>query len=106
MSWLVDALIGIGIQMSAGFIMGFLAGYAAKKVAKVVAVVLGIFILALMLLNYYGIIMVRWEKLVGLGEEALRWIEAQGTSVATFVLMNLPMIGTFTAGFIIGFKKG
>ena len=106
MSWLVEALIGVGVQLSAGFIMGFLAGYAAKKVAKVVAVILGIFILALMFLNYYGIIMIRWEKLVGLGEAALKWIEAQGTSAATFVLMNIPMISTFTAGFIMGFKKG
>ena len=106
MSWLIDALIGVGVQISAGFIMGFLAGYAAKKIAKIVAIILGTFILVLMFLNYYGVIVIRWEKLIGLGEAALQWIEAHGTSAATFVLANMPMISTFTAGFVLGFKKG
>ena len=105
MSWLIDALIGIGIQLSGGFIIGFLAGYAAKKIAKIVAVILGTFILALMFLNFYGIVEVRWEKLAGLGEAALSWIESQGTSAAKFVVMNAPMLSTFLMGFIMGLKK-
>ena len=105
-SWLVDALIGLGAQVSIGLVGGFLAGYAAKKIAKVVAVILGAFILALMGLNYLGIIAIRWERLIGLGEEAMTWIEIHGTPVASFVVTNLPFVTTFLAGLALGLKKG
>ena len=105
-SWLISALIGLGTQVSVGFIGGFLAGYAAKKIAKVVAFIIGTFILILMGLNYLGVIAVRWERLIGLGEEALTWIEAHATSAAAFTVMNLPAIATFVAGFVLGFRKG
>lgn len=105
-SWLTSALIGLGVQVSAGFITGFLAGYAAKKIAKVIAVILGAFILALMGLNYLGIIIIRWERIIGLGEEAITWIETRGTPIASFMLVNLPIAATFLAGFALGLKKG
>ena len=104
--WLAEALIGLGVQVSLGFIGGFLAGYAAKKIAKVVAVIIGSLILFLLALNYLGVIIIRWEKLIGVGEETLTWLKAHGAGFAVFLLMNIPAITTFMAGFALGFKKG
>ena len=49
-----DPLYGLVLQLGAGGAIGFLAGYAIKKLARLVAVGLGLLILLLMVLNYYG----------------------------------------------------
>jgi len=101
-----DPLLGLAIQLGAGGLLGFFAGYALKKLAKIVAVLLGVFVLCLMALNYYGVIEVKWTELAGLGEEVLRWLESRYTSVAGFVIENLPFAGSFIAGFALGLKVG
>ena len=99
-----DPLLGLAIQLSTGGLLGFLAGFALKKLAKVLAVILGLFVLGLMVLNYYGVVRVDWSGLIGLGEEALKWIEIRYSSIAAFVLENLPFAGSFLVGFAIGLK--
>lgn len=101
-----EPLLGLTIQLGAGGLLGFLAGYALKKLAKIVAVLLGVFVLCLMALNYRGIVEVRWTELVGLGEEALRWLESRYTSAMGFVVENVPFVGSFVAGFALGLKVG
>lgn len=101
---LTQFLTGLGIQLGAGGIIGFAAGYALKKLAKIVAFILGVFILALMYLNYAGIVDVRWEGLLGWGEEALSWIAMHYSPIASFIITNIPFASSFTVGFALGVK--
>lgn len=101
-----DPLYGLVLQLGAGGAIGFLAGYAIKKLAKLVAVGLGLLILLLMALNYYGIIEVRWTQLIGIGEEALEWLSQHYTTMASFAVQNMPFAGGFAAGLVLGFKAG
>jgi len=99
-------LTGLGLQLGAGGIIGFAAGYALKKLTKIVAFILGLFILALMYLNYVGIIEVNWVGLLGWTEEALTWIGHHYTPIVSFIITNIPFAASFVAGFAIGIKTG
>lgn len=101
-----DPLYGLVLQLGAGGVIGFLAGYAIKKLAKLIAVGLGLLILLLMVLNYYGVVEVRWTQLVGIGEEALKWISQHYTTLASFAAQNMPFAGGFAAGLVLGLKAG
>ena len=103
---ITSLLLGLGVQLGAGGILGFLAGYALKKIAKIVAVVLGLFILALMYLNYIGVIVVRWEGLLGITQDILRAVGTKYGSFAVFILQNIPSAASFTVGFALGIKTG
>ena len=59
-----------------------------------------------MILNFYGVIEVRWSTIVGFGEEALKWIGKQHGEFVSFIIMNLPFASAFLIGFALGFKKG
>lgn len=101
-----DPLYGLVLQLGAGGAIGFLAGYAIKKLARLVAVGLGLLILLLMVLNYYGIVEVRWTQLIGVGEEALQWLSQHYTTLASFAVQNMPFAGSFAAGLVLGLKAG
>jgi uncharacterized membrane protein (Fun14 family) len=49
-------------MLSGGFFVGILVGYALKKVIKIAAVILGLFLTALVYLQYYEIAIVNWDK--------------------------------------------
>jgi len=101
-----DPLYSLLLQLGAGSLIGFLAGYAAKKLAKLIAIGLGLLMLLLMALNYYGVVEVRWIKLIGVGEEALRWISANYSAVVRFAVENMPFAGGFATGLVLGLKAG
>jgi len=100
-----DVLTPIAFQGVTGFICGFVAGYALKKIAKIVAVILGVFILALMYLSHVGIVSVNYDKLFNLISSYLEHVHVPSAFTATLI-SYLPVVGTFTIGFAVGFKKG
>jgi uncharacterized membrane protein (Fun14 family) len=101
-----DVLTALLFQAGGGLILGFSAGYALKKLVKVVLLVLGVFTVGLLVLAYYGIIAVNWDKLALLVERALAGAQATTYSIQSFVIASIPFAGAFTAGFILGFKYG
>ncbi len=101
-----DVLTALLFQAGGGLVLGFAAGYALKKVAKILLLALGVFTVGLVILAYYGIIAVNWDKLALLVEKALREAQATTYSIQSFVIASIPFAGAFTAGFILGFKYG
>jgi uncharacterized membrane protein (Fun14 family) len=103
--------------MGGGFFVGFLIGYALKKVIKIVAVIVG-----LAYLQYHQIANINWNKLqTVLSEGAITTLSnaliqipgISGVSVDSHVAASLPMTsfgipltGSMSAGFTIGFIKG
>jgi len=103
---LEEVLTPVAFQGVAGFLCGFAAGYALKKIGKVLAVVFGVFVLALMYLQYKGIITVHYDKLFSLTESYLTAVMQMQSTVLTTVVSHIPLAASFTVGFTAGFKKG
>ena len=103
---LQDALSAVLFQAGGGVILGFAAGYAAKKAMKIALLVLGVFTGGLLLLEYYGVISVNYDKLALLVERALSGVQATAASLKAHIIATMPFAGSFLVGFALGFKYG
>ncbi len=93
-------------QIAIGGIIGFFIGYAIKKITKIAIIILGVFFIALIYLEYNGFIVINYDKF----QEAFGKIGGSMSErlviPSTPILTNLPLLGSFGIGFIIGLKKG
>jgi uncharacterized membrane protein (Fun14 family) len=93
-----------------GFFAGLITGWALKKVIKLVAVVVGIFLGALIYLQSQAIININWDKLQSVSEASLSTIgnAISNTGDISNIIGNVgvPLTGSLSAGFAIGFMKG
>jgi uncharacterized membrane protein (Fun14 family) len=84
---------------------GFLVGYAIKKLVKLFLFLIGLFLLALVSLEYMGVIKIYYDKL---GEALLNAL----TSLEGFLPQILPVLSglfysiSFGTGFMLGLLKG
>jgi len=92
-------------QLGVGGIGGFIVGYAIKKISKLIVVLMGLFIIFLLYLGTSGIISVNYEELwnalassLGFASQAAAWLVG--------LISLLPFMGSFLAGFLLGFKLG
>ena len=106
--------------MGGSFFVGILIGYALKKVIKIVAVIAGLFFTGLAYLQYHQIANINWNELQTVSESAIATlsnaiiqIQSSGdvhSAATTFSLamtsFGIPLTGSMSAGFTIGFMKG
>jgi uncharacterized membrane protein (Fun14 family) len=109
--------------MGSGFFVGILIGYALKKVIKFVAIVVGLFLAGLAYLQYHQIANINWNKLQTVSEGAITTLSnitmqipsisgtSDGHAAATasslaMTSFGIPLTGSMSAGFTIGFIKG
>ena len=105
--------------MGGGFFVGVLIGYALKKVIKIVAVIVGLFLAGLAYLQYHQIANINWNKLQHMSEGAITTLSnaimqipafgdghATVTSSLATTSFGIPLTGSMSAGFTIGFMKG
>src|SRR5215208_1126914 len=108
--------------MSGGFFVGILIGYALKKIIKIVAVIVGLFLAGLAYLQYHQIANINWNKLQTVSEGAITTLAnltmqipiisggdshaATTTSSLAITSFGIPLTGSMSAGFTIGFMKG
>jgi len=92
-------------QLGVGGIGGFIVGYTIKKISKLIIVLIGLFILFLLYLGTSGIISINYEELwnalahlPGFASQAAAWLVG--------LISLLPFMGSFLAGFLLGFKLG
>ncbi len=93
-------------QIAIGGIIGFFIGFAIKKITKVALFILGIFFIALLYLEYNGYIVINYAKFEEAFGKIGSSIAGQLAVPATPILTNIPLLGGFGVGFIIGLKKG
>ena len=108
--------------MGGGFFMGVLIGYALKKVIKMVAVIVGLFLAGLAYLQYHHIANINWNKLQTVSEGAITTLSnaiimqipgisggsIDGHAAASLAMTSfgIPLTGSMSVGFTIGFMKG
>jgi uncharacterized membrane protein (Fun14 family) len=107
--------------MGGGFFVGVLIGYALKKVIKLLAVIVGLFVAGLAYLQYHHITNINWNKLQIVSGDAITALAnlmtqtpgfgytSDQTATASSLAMTsfgIPLTGSMSAGFTIGFMKG
>jgi uncharacterized membrane protein (Fun14 family) len=118
----LDDFSPIAATLGGGIFVGVLIGYALKKVIKIVAVIFGLFFAGLAYLQYHQIANINWNKLQTVSEGVLttvanltmqiRGISGDSSHAATTVSslamasFGIPLTGSMSAGFTIGFMKG
>jgi uncharacterized membrane protein (Fun14 family) len=102
-----------------------MVGYALKKVIKVAAVIFGLFLAGLAYLQYHQITNINWNKLQTVSEGAITTLsnlitqipgigsnssvgDVQPAAVSSLAMTSfgIPLTGSMSAGFTIGFMKG
>jgi uncharacterized membrane protein (Fun14 family) len=120
----LDDFSPVAATMGGGFFAGILIGYALKKVIKIVAVIFGLFVAGLAYLQYHQIANINWNKLqTVLSEGAVTTFSnaiiqipgissvdghaaAATASSLAMTSFGIPLTGSISAGFTIGFIKG
>jgi uncharacterized membrane protein (Fun14 family) len=106
--------------LGGGFFVGILIEYALKKVVKLLAVIVGLFLTGLAYLQYHQVAYINWNKLQTVSEygittlsNAILHILAIGntgdqaaSSYLAMTSFSIPLTGSMSAGFTIGFMKG
>jgi uncharacterized membrane protein (Fun14 family) len=106
-----DIIAPISATVGGGFLGGLLFGYAIKKVVKLIAVIAGLFIAGLAYLQYQHVASFDWNRIEEMAEAALGDVIAHISSnqeLATVAMSNfgIPLTGSMSAGFAVGFMKG
>src|SRR5215204_858947 len=116
-----DNISSYATAIGGGFFVGILIGYALKKVIKLLAVIVGLFLAALAYLQYHQIANINWNKLQTVSEGAITTLSnaiiqipgfgdsshaaAVTTSSLAMTSFGIPLTGSMSAGFTIGFMK-
>jgi len=105
----------IGFAIGGGFFVGVLIGYALKKVLKLAAVIAGLFFASIVYLQYQQILNLNWNKLQVASQNTLSTLANAATRIPGFtngdhaidlVHLGIPLTGSMSMGFAIGFLKG
>jgi len=106
----------LAATLGGGFLAGILIGWAVKKVIKLVAIMAGLFLAGLAYLQYQQIASINWDKIEQASEGVLntflnattKMIEGNDPAIAQLPITNfgIPLTGSISIGFTIGFLKG
>jgi uncharacterized membrane protein (Fun14 family) len=81
-----DSIGAFAATLSGGFFAGILIGYALKKVVKLIAVVVGLFLAGLAYLQYQQIVVISWNKIPRLSQNAASALANRFLVLATITL--------------------
>jgi uncharacterized membrane protein (Fun14 family) len=106
-----DIVAPISAIVGGGFFGGLLFGYAIKKVVKLIAIIAGLFIAGLAYLQYQQIASFDRNRVEVLAITALGNVTTHistNQELATLAMSNfgIPLTGSMSAGFAVGFMKG
>lgn len=114
----LEHVSSIAATVGRGFVAGILIGYGLKKVVKLFAVVVGLFFAGLAYLQYQQILNINWNKLQVVSQNSLSTLlkattkipildsSTDHTSSLAFTDLGIPLTGSLSMGFAIGFMRG
>jgi uncharacterized membrane protein (Fun14 family) len=123
---IVESFGPTAATLGGGFFAGIIIGYALKKVIKLLAVIFGLFLAGLAYLQYHQIANINWNKLQTVSEGTITTLSnaiiqipgisngssgdghaaAATASSLAMTSFGIPLTGSMSAGFTIGFMKG
>jgi uncharacterized membrane protein (Fun14 family) len=106
----------LAIAIGGGFFAGILIGYALKKIVKIVSIVVGLFFAGLAYLQYQQIVAINWNNVPQLSQNIVTTLANATTQIPGFnsgyptdIAMSnfgIPLTGSMSVGFAIGFMRG
>ena len=112
----IENMYSVVVTVGGSFFAGFLIGYALKKVVKLAAAVVGLFLAGLAYLQYQQIVVISWNKISRLLQNAASTLANATTQIpgfssdhtAALAMTNfgIPLTGSVAMGFAVGFMKG
>jgi len=96
----------LAFQIGVGGILGFSTGYAIKKIAKFLLLVVGVFMAILLYLDYSGIITINYNRLAEVSYNIIQIISSKASGLQEYIKSQIPFAASYTAGLILGLKKG
>jgi uncharacterized membrane protein (Fun14 family) len=99
----------LAATIGGGFLGGILLGYALKKVIRIAAIIVGLIIAELAILQYQQIASINWGKVeVSITALASTIANTLNENSTTLAISNfgIPLTGSMTSGFTVGFLKG
>ncbi len=112
----IENISSFGATIGGGFFVGILIGYALKKVVKIVAIVVGLFFAGLAYLQYQQIVAINWNKIPQISQNVVTTLANATTQIPGFnggcsadiAISNfgIPLTGSMSVGFTIGFIRG
>lgn len=96
----------LGTGIAFGLATGWVVGYFTKKVAKITAFFLGLVFVLLQVLVMNHLIQVNWPDVGRAFDHIVQVTRGHQSQVWAMLLWNFPYAGSFTAGFVLGFRKG
>ena len=120
---IIESFGPVAATMGGGFFVGVLIGYTLKKVIKIATVIIGLFLAGLAYLQYHQMVNINWNKLQTVSEGAITTLSnaiimqipsisggdghaATASSSLSMTSFGIPLTGSMSAGFTIGFMKG
>jgi uncharacterized membrane protein (Fun14 family) len=111
-----DSIGASAATLGGSFLAGLLIGYALKKVVKLIAVVVGLFLAGLAYLQYQQIVVISWNKIPRLSQNAVSALanataqipgfSSDHTAALMMTNLGIPLTGSMAMGFAVGFMKG
>jgi uncharacterized membrane protein (Fun14 family) len=106
-----DIITQVSATVGGGFFGGLILGYATKKVVKLIAILVGIFIAGLTYLQYQQIATFDWNRIevmasTAMGNITSYLINSQDAAALAMSNFGIPLTGSMSAGFAVGFMKG
>jgi uncharacterized membrane protein (Fun14 family) len=123
MNSIIESFGPTAANLGGGFFIGILIGYALKKVIELLAVIIGLFLAGLAYLQYHQIANINWNKLQTISEGTITALSnaiiihipgisgdsshtAATASSLAMTSFGIPLTGSMSTGFTIGFIKG
>lgn len=113
---ILENISSLGLTIGGGFLVGILIGYALKKVVRLVAIVVGLFLTGLAYLQYQQIVTINWDKIPKVSHSLVTTLadtiaKIPGAAVnhplgLEISSLGIPLTGSISTGFAIGFMKG
>jgi uncharacterized membrane protein (Fun14 family) len=106
-----DIITHVSATIGGGFFSGLLFGFALKKVVRIIAVIVGLFIAGLAYLQYQQMASFDWNRIevaitTTLGNVTAQMLNGQDTAALAMSNFGIPLTGSMSAGFAVGFLKG
>ena len=120
---IIESFAPTAASLGGGFFVGILIGYALKKIIKLLSIIAGLFLAGLAYLQYHQIASINWNKLQAISEGTITILSNTiimqipgfgdsshaATTTASSLTMGsfgIPLAGSMSTGFTIGFMKG
>lgn len=99
----------LGQRVGLGVLLGLAVGYATKKALKIVLIIVALVLLLLLGLQSLDVITINWHIVEQAYSQAFQQptgIIGRLTDWAGELAILIPVAGSFTLGFVIGFRLG